>query len=81
MSAIEVSREGAVLVLRMARAEKKNALTGAMYDTMSAGLAEANTDTAIGAVVIFGQPGIFCAGNDIKDFIVFAMGAASASRS
>jgi len=74
MSAIEISREGAVLVLRMARAEKKNALTGAMYDALSAGLAEANRDAGIGAVVIFGQKGIFCAGNDIKDFIAFAMG-------
>jgi enoyl-CoA hydratase/carnithine racemase len=28
----------------------------------------------VGAIVILGQPGIFCAGNDIKDFIGFAMG-------
>jgi len=28
----------------------------------------------VGAIVILGQPGIFCAGNDIKDFMGFAMG-------
>ena len=68
------TREGDVLILRMNRADKKNALSGAMYDALSAGLAEANADASVGAVVILGQPGIFCAGNDIKDFIGFAMG-------
>lgn len=66
-------REGAVLVLTLNRADKKNALTGAMYDALTAGLTEANADPAIGATLILGQPGIFCAGNDIKDFIGFAM--------
>lgn len=74
MSEIVTSREGAVFVLRMNRAEKKNALTGAMYSAMAAALHEANADKAVGAIVILGQPGIFCAGNDIKDFIGFAMG-------
>lgn len=66
-------REGAVLVLALNRADKKNALTGAMYTALTAGLEEANRDAGIGATVILGQPGIFCAGNDIKDFIGFAM--------
>ncbi len=66
-------REGAVLVLTLNRADKKNALTGAMYDALSAGLARANAEASIGATLILGQPGIFCAGNDIKDFIGFAM--------
>ncbi|MCA0401739.1 MAG: crotonase/enoyl-CoA hydratase family protein [Proteobacteria bacterium] len=66
-------REGAVLVLTLNRADKKNALTGAMYDALSAGLAEANADEEIGATLILGQPGIFCAGNDIMDFMAFAM--------
>lgn len=67
-------RVGDVLVLTMNRADKKNALTGAMYDALSAGIAEANGDVSVGAIVILGQPGIFCAGNDIKDFIAVAMG-------
>ncbi|HRE21990.1 MAG TPA: crotonase/enoyl-CoA hydratase family protein [Rhabdaerophilum sp.] len=71
---ITAHREGAVLVLTMNRADKKNALTGEMYSALAAGLAEANADAAIGATLILGQPGIFCAGNDIKDFIGFAMG-------
>lgn len=67
-------REGAVLVLTLNRADKKNALTGAMYTALTRGIQEANADPAIGATLILGQPGIFCAGNDIKDFIGFAMG-------
>jgi enoyl-CoA hydratase/carnithine racemase len=74
MSDVVVTREGALAVLRLNRAEKKNALTGAMYTALTAGLTEANADESVGAIVILGQPGIFCAGNDIKDFIGFAMG-------
>lgn len=74
MSDVVVTREGALAVLRLNRAEKKNALTGAMYTALTAGLTEANADENVGAIVILGQPGIFCAGNDIKDFIGFAMG-------
>lgn len=69
-------REGAVLVLTLNRADKKNALTGDMYASLAAALAEANEDAAVAATLILGQPGIFCAGNDIKDFIGFAMGGA-----
>ncbi len=74
MSDVVVTREGALSILRLNRAEKKNALTGAMYTALTQGLTEANADESVGAIVILGQPGIFCAGNDIKDFIGFAMG-------
>lgn len=66
-------REGAILVLTLNRADKKNALTGKMYDALTAGLAESNADGEVAATLILGQPGIFCAGNDIMDFIGFAM--------
>ncbi|WP_284178391.1 crotonase/enoyl-CoA hydratase family protein [Rhabdaerophilum sp. SD176] len=65
--------EGAVLVLTLNRAEKKNALTGAMYTALTEAIESANADPGLGAILILGQPGIFCAGNDIKDFIGFAM--------
>lgn len=74
MSDVVVSREGALSMLRLHRVEKKNALTGAMYTALSHALREANADDGVGAIVILGQPGIFCAGNDIKDFMGFAMG-------
>ena len=70
------SRDGDLLVMRMNRADKKNALTGAMYSALTEGLRAAAADDAVGAIVILGSPGAFCAGNDIKDFIGFAMNGA-----
>lgn len=72
--AVTITREGATLVLRLTRAEKKNALTGAMYTALANAITGAQGDDEVRAIVILGQPGIFCAGNDIKDFIAFAMG-------
>ncbi|HLW91438.1 MAG TPA: enoyl-CoA hydratase-related protein [Roseiarcus sp.] len=66
---VEKRREGAVLSLTLARPEKKNALTGAMYDALWAGLAEAGKDDDIGAILIAGKGGVFTAGNDLGDFL------------
>jgi enoyl-CoA hydratase/carnithine racemase len=66
---IEKRRDGAVMRLTLARPEKKNALTGAMYAALTDALVEANRDEAIGAVLINGKGGVFCAGNDIGDFL------------
>ena len=66
---IEKSRDGAVLSLVLARPEKKNALTSAMYEALTAAFAGADKDEAIGAVLISGKGGTFCAGNDIGDFL------------
>jgi len=66
--AISITRQDGVAILRMDRAEKKNALTGAMYDAMRAELE--NNDNR--AVVFLGLPGIFTSGNDIGDFLSHA---------
>lgn len=64
-----VERHGAVQVIRMHRPEKKNALTGAMYAAMTAALKAVEGDEAIRVNVLFGVPGAFTAGNDLKDFL------------
>ena len=66
---IKVTRDSRVMTIRLARPEKKNALTAAMYSAMAAALAEAEADSGIGAVVLLGSAGTFCAGNDIADFL------------
>jgi enoyl-CoA hydratase/carnithine racemase len=66
---VEKRRDGATLTLVLSRPEKKNALTSAMYDALTSALAEADKDEAIGAVLIRGKDGVFCAGNDIGDFL------------
>lgn len=64
-----VSRDGQVLHLVLNRPKKKNAITQAMYSTLTAALAEASTDGSVRAVVISGGTECFCAGNDIQDFM------------
>ena len=58
-----------VAVIEIARPEKKNALTQAMYTAMAEAIVAADADAAIRAVLITGQPGIFTSGNDLEDFM------------
>ena len=71
--------EGGVRLITLDRPEKKNALTGAMYDAMRAALGSADESEKIGAVVFAGQPGMFSAGNDLAEFMAAAEGGFSAS--
>ncbi len=75
MADIEVSREGRVQIIRFNRADKKNAITRAMYKTMADALNASNDDADIGANVLFGQPEVFTSGNDLVDFMAVATGA------
>ncbi|TAK47197.1 MAG: crotonase/enoyl-CoA hydratase family protein [Xanthobacteraceae bacterium] len=66
---VAVTDNGAVRTIRMCRADKKNALTQAMYTAMAEAIAKADADAAIRCVVIAGAPGAFTAGNDMEDFL------------
>ncbi len=70
---IEVSRQGAVLSAAFARPQKKNAITGAMYEALIEAFETAERDPEIGALVLSGKGGAFTAGNDIADFLAVAM--------
>jgi enoyl-CoA hydratase/carnithine racemase len=70
---ITLTRRDGVLAIRMNRPDKKNALTAVMYGAMAKALLEADTDADVGAVLFLGLPGVFSAGNDLKDFAAFAM--------
>jgi enoyl-CoA hydratase/carnithine racemase len=58
-----------VATIEIARPEKKNALTTAMYQAMADALGAAAADNAVRAVLITGQPGVFTSGNDLEDFM------------
>jgi enoyl-CoA hydratase/carnithine racemase len=58
-----------VATIEIARPEKKNALTQAMYSAMAEALAAAGADANVRAVLITGQPGVFTSGNDLEDFM------------
>jgi enoyl-CoA hydratase/carnithine racemase len=66
---VAISRTGAVQIARLDRPEKKNALTGAMYDALTHALRTASADTTVAATLFLGGPGIFTAGNDLADFL------------
>jgi len=72
--AVLVADEGAVRVIRLNRPEKKNALTLAMYADMMGALQEANERDATRCVMFAGSPDVFCAGNDLADFLKAAQG-------
>ena len=66
-----------VATIEIARPEKKNALTVAMYQAMTDALNAARENAAVRAVLITGQPGVFTSGNDIEDFMTRAPGQGS----
>jgi enoyl-CoA hydratase/carnithine racemase len=72
MNDVVITRSEGVLTIRLARTQKKNALTAAMYEAMLEAFEDAARDPEIGAIVLRGDAGIFTAGNDIADFIAAA---------
>lgn len=55
--------------IEIARPEKKNAITVAMYQQMADAIAAAHDDGSVRAILIHGAPEIFTAGNDLEDFM------------
>jgi enoyl-CoA hydratase/carnithine racemase len=66
---IKTATLNGVATIEIARPEKKNALTAAMYQAMADALRAAQADAGVRAVLITGQPGVFTSGNDIEDFM------------
>ncbi|HSS11731.1 MAG TPA: enoyl-CoA hydratase-related protein, partial [Acidimicrobiales bacterium] len=55
-----------VAVLTMNRPERRNALSGSMFEGLARALAEVEVDGDVGSVVLTGAGGAFCAGGDVK---------------
>jgi enoyl-CoA hydratase/carnithine racemase len=66
---IRVSSLNGVVTIEIARPEKKNALTLAMYDAMTDAIGKAVADDTVRSLLFTGQPGVFTAGNDLEDFM------------
>jgi enoyl-CoA hydratase/carnithine racemase len=66
---IKTATHNGVATIEIARPEKKNALTQAMYTAMAEALIAAQADKAVRSVLITGQPGVFTSGNDLEDFM------------
>ena len=72
MPDVFISNEGPVRKIRMNWTEKKNALTLAMYEAMAGAIEDAGKTDGVRCLIIAGAPDVFCAGNDLNDFIVMA---------
>lgn len=64
-----VSLRGTSLEIALNRADKKNAITGAMYRTMSDAIIGIAGNRDVRSIVFSGQGTGFCAGNDLSDFL------------
>lgn len=69
MSMITTSREDGILLVSINRPDKKNALTADMYAALANALGEGATDAAVRVIVVRGSADVFCAGNDLQDFV------------
>jgi enoyl-CoA hydratase/carnithine racemase len=76
---IKTATLNGVATIEIARPEKKNALTVAMYQAMADALNAAQADPAVRAVLITGQPGIFTSGQRHRGLHEPAAGSGSNS--
>ncbi|MEY4490486.1 MAG: 2,3-dehydroadipyl-CoA hydratase [Pseudomonadota bacterium] len=61
--------DAGVMTLTFNRVDKKNSLTAAMYASLADAIAQAAVDTQVRVLVFQGHETVFCAGNDIADFL------------
>jgi enoyl-CoA hydratase/carnithine racemase len=77
---VTVAVDAGVMTLTLARPDKKNALSNAMYGVLADSLERAETDPAVRVVVFQADGDSFSAGNDLQDFTAQATGAFTGER-
>jgi enoyl-CoA hydratase/carnithine racemase len=65
---VKTEVDAGILILTLSRPEKKNALTGAMYEALSNAMDRAEADPSVKVVLFQGDSDSFTAGNDLADF-------------
>src|SRR5215470_2971565 len=81
MSDINTERSGSILRVELNRPAKKNAMTSAMYITLADILNNAAKDDTVRVVLWHGAGNVFCAGNDIEDFLKNPIGPGDSPQS
>ena len=69
---IKIDLDGGVLTVAFDRADKKNAITQAMYTALADATEKAKADDAVRVILFRSEGDSFSAGNDIADFIAMA---------
>jgi enoyl-CoA hydratase/carnithine racemase len=77
---VKVAVDAGVMTITLARPDKKNALSNAMYGVLADSLERAETDPAVRVVVFQADGDSFSAGNDLQDFAAQATGAFTGER-
>lgn len=67
MPVLEAAHEGRVLHLTLNRPEKRNALNEELSRALLEALEAADTDPTVGAILLNGEGGAFCAGMDLRE--------------
>jgi enoyl-CoA hydratase len=75
---LRTEQRGAVAVLTLDDAERRNALSGAMVEEIVAAVGRAEADEATSALVITGAPPAFCSGADTSNLATLGHGGGSA---
>lgn len=66
---VRIERLDGVLAITVARPERRNAITVAMYSALAGAIEDAANDETLRAITIRGQGPDFTAGNDLNDFL------------
>ena len=66
---VQVEKSGPVLAITLARPERRNAITVAMYSALAEAVESAAGDRSIRVVTFAGKGQDFAAGNDLADFL------------
>lgn len=77
---VQVAVDAGVMTITLARPDKKNALSNAMYGVLADSLERAESDPAVRVVVFQADGDSFSAGNDLQDFTAQATGAFTGER-
>ena len=66
---VKVDKKGSVLSIALARPDRRNAITVAMYAALADALDQANADPSVRVITFRGEGQDFAAGNDLADFL------------
>lgn len=66
---VRVQNGGGVLAITLARPERRNAITVAMYAALADAIEQATSDSSVRVITVRGEGQDFAAGNDLADFL------------
>lgn len=69
MTDVRIDKDGGVLEITLARPDRRNAITVAMYASLAGAIEDAAADTSIRVITVRGEGQDFTAGNDLHDFL------------